>query len=188
VPSEIAGVRIDTADIQGQYANRRGDLRQATMKGPDLDVQASGPIALDRSGQSNVKYHVAATRLENIGKLVNQPIAGAAVLDGTVTGNAASLKTSGTLDASNLGYQNNKALDLNSTYTVTVPDLDVARAEVQAQSTGTFVQLGRIQINTLTATTTYANKKLDFQTHLAEAPSGGQAEKAARASSTRPAP
>jgi autotransporter translocation and assembly factor TamB len=187
VQSEIAGVRIDTADIQGQYANRRGDLRQATMKGPDLDVQASGPIALDRSGQSNVKYHVAATRLENIGKLVNQPIAGAAVLDGTVTGNAASLKTSGTLDASNLGYQNNKALDLNSTYTVTVPDLDVARAEVQAQSTGTFVQLGRIQINTLTATTTYANKKLDFQTHLAEAPSGGQAEKAAgqNASGTR---
>jgi autotransporter translocation and assembly factor TamB len=178
-PSEIAGLKIDAADIQGQYANRRGDLRQATIKGPDFDVQASGPIALDRTGQSNVKYHVAATDLENIGKVVNQPIAGGAVLDGTVTGNAASLETTGTLDGSNLGYQNNKALDLNSKYKVTVPDLTFARAEVQATTSGTFVQIGSIQISMLTATTTYANQKLDFDTHLAQTPSGGQAEKAA---------
>ena len=38
-------------------------LRQATVKGPDIDVTASGPIALDAAGQSNVKYHVAATDL-----------------------------------------------------------------------------------------------------------------------------
>ena len=50
-----------------------------------------------------------------------------------MTGNAASLKTAGTLDGSNVGYQDNKALDLNSKYTVTVPDLRFARAEVQAQ-------------------------------------------------------
>ncbi|HVD94486.1 MAG TPA: translocation/assembly module TamB domain-containing protein, partial [Vicinamibacterales bacterium] len=177
--SEVAGVKIDTADIQGQYANLRGNLRQATAKGPDLDVQASGPIALDRTGQSNVKYHVSATGLANIGKLVNQPIGGAAVLDGTVTGNAATLATTGTLDGSNLSYQDNKALDLNSTYTVTVPDLEFARANVQAKTTGTFIQIGSIQLSTLTATTTYANQKLDFDTHLAESPSGGQAEKAA---------
>jgi autotransporter translocation and assembly factor TamB len=174
--SDIAGLRIDSADIQGQYADRRGNLRQAIVKGPDLDVQASGPIALDETGQSNVKYHVASTNIESLGKLVNQPIAGGAVLDGTLTGNAASLKTTGTLDGSNLVYQNNKALDLNSKYTVTVPNLEFAHAEVQAQTTGTFVQLGNIQINTLTATTTYANQKLDFQTHMAEPPSGGARE------------
>jgi autotransporter translocation and assembly factor TamB len=179
-PSEIAGLKIDSADIQGQYANRRGTLRQATLKGPDLDVQASGPIALDQTGQSNVTYHVAATNLERLGRLANQPgLGGSAILDGVVTGNAASLKTSGTLDGSNLAYRNDKALDLNSTYAVTMPDLDLARAVVQAQTTGTFVEVGGIQINTLTATTTYASQKLDFQAHLAEAPSGGLAEKAA---------
>ena len=184
-PSEVAGVKIDAADIQGQYANLRGNLRQATVKGPDFDVQASGPIALDRTGQSNVKYHVAATSLDNIGKIVNQPIGGAAVLDGTITGNAASLAATGTLDGSNLSYQDNKALDLNSTYTVTVPDLELARANVQAKTSGTFVQIGSsIQLSTLTATTTYANQKLDFDTHLAESPSGGQAEKAAGAIAT----
>ncbi|HMC02564.1 MAG TPA: translocation/assembly module TamB domain-containing protein, partial [Cellulomonadaceae bacterium] len=179
VPSEIAGVRIDTADIQGQYANRRGDLRQATMKGPDLDLKASGPIALDQSGQSNVTYHVAATNLEHLSTLVNQPLTGSAVFDGMLTGNASALKAAGTLDGSNLGYQTNKALDLNSTYTVTVPNLEIARAQVQAQSTGTFVHVGNFQFNTVVATTTYADRKLDFQAHIAEAPSGGQAEKAA---------
>src|SRR5258708_5229511 len=178
-PSEIAGLKIDAADVQGQYANRRGNLRHATLKGPDLDVQASGPIALDQTGQSNVTYHVASTNLENIGKLVNQPLAGGAALDGAVTGNGSSLQISGALDGSNLGYQNNKALDLNSAYTVTLPNLELARAKVQAQTTGTFVQVGGIQINALTATTTYASQKLDFQTHLAQAPSRGAADKAA---------
>jgi autotransporter translocation and assembly factor TamB len=177
--SDIAGLRIDAADIQGQYQNRRGTLRQATVKGPDLDVQASGPIALDDAGQSNLKYHVDATNLASLGKLANQPVAGAVALDGTLTGNAASLKTSGTLDGSNLAYQSDKALDLHSTYNVTVPNLQFAHAQLQAQTRGTFVQIGSIQLNTLTASTTYADQKLDFQTHLAEAPAGGQLEAAA---------
>lgn len=179
-PSEVGGLTIDAADIQGQYADRRGTLRQMTLKGPDIDVTASGPIALDQTGQSNVTYHVAATNLQNLGKLFDQPgLTGAATIDGTLTGNAAALKTTGSLDGSNLGYEDNKALDLNSQYTVTVPDLEFARAHVRAETTGTFVQLGDIQINTLTATTTYVDKTLDFQAHLAQSPSGGQAEKAA---------
>lgn len=173
-PSEIGGLKIDAADIQGQYADRRGTLRQMTLKGPDIDLTASGPIALDQTGQTNLKYHVTATNLENLGKLADQPgLSGSAIIDGTVTGNGASLKTDGTLDGSDLGYQDNKALDLNSKYAVTLPDLDVARAHVQAQSTGTFVEVGGIQINAVTATTTYENKKLDFQTHLVQSPSGG---------------
>src|SRR5439155_789301 len=134
--SNVAGLRIDTATVQGNYANDRGDIRALTVKGPALDVQASGPIALDRTGSSNVKYHVVATDLETIGNLVNQPLGGSATLDGTLTGNAASLKTTGTLDGSNLSYKDNKALDLNSTYTVAVPDLQFARAQVEAKTTG----------------------------------------------------
>lgn len=177
--SDVAGLAIDSADVQGQYANRRGNLRAATIKGPDLDVRASGPIALDRSGQSNLTYHVASTNLESLGKLVNQPLAGSVVLDGTLTGNAASLQTTGSMDGSNIGYQGSKALDLNSTYQVTMPDLEFARAEVSAETKGTFVQIGGVQINALTATTNYANKTVNFQAHLVQAPSGGQIEEAA---------
>lgn len=178
--SDVAGLQIDAADIQGQYANRRGVLRQATVKGADIDVTASGPIALDESGQSNVKYHVAATNLERLGTLAKQPgLAGSAILDGTITGNAAALTITGTVNGSNVGYQTNKALDLNSKYTVDVPNLEFARAKVQAETTGTFVQLGKVQINALTATTTYADKTLEFTTHVSQGPSGGTATAAA---------
>src|SRR6185436_16587540 len=50
--SEVAGLAIDAADVQGQYANRRGNITQASIKGPDVDVQVSGAIALDTTGQS----------------------------------------------------------------------------------------------------------------------------------------
>jgi autotransporter translocation and assembly factor TamB len=170
--SRIAGVQIDSADVEGQYANRRGALRQATVKGPGIAVQASGPIALDQSGQTNVSYHVAATDLASVGKLANQPdLSGAATLDGAVTGNSSALTIAGKLDGSNLGYRDNKALDLNSSYTVSVPDLDFTRVKVQAQSTGTFIEAAGLQIQSLTAATTYENRTLQFQTHLAEPPS-----------------
>ena len=177
--SDVAGVKIDSADIQGRYADRRGEIRQATLKGPDIDVQASGPIELDDTGSTNVKYHLASTDLAHLGKLFDQPIAGSATIDGTLTGNATALKTTGTLDGSNVGYRDNKALDLNSTFTVTLPNLELARLQVQAQTTGTFIQAGALQINELKADTTYAEQKLDFQTHIAEAPAGGTAEQAA---------
>ncbi len=177
--TEVGGVKIASADIQGQYANRQGNLRQATIKGPDIDVQASGPIALGNAGSSNLKYHVEATSLETIGKLFNQPLTGSATLDGTLTGNATLLQTTATLDGSDLGYQDNKALDLNSTFTAAVPNLEFASAQIKAQTSGTFIEAGAVQISELKATTTYADKKLVFETHIAQAPSGAAAENAA---------
>jgi autotransporter translocation and assembly factor TamB len=169
--TEVAGLRIDNARIEGQYANRRGNLRQATVTGPDLQIQASGPIALDDAGASNLKYHIVATDLSDLARLANvEGVSGAATIDGTLTGNAASLKTTGTLDGADLAYQKNKALDLNSTFDITVPDLQFAKAEVKANTTGTFIEAGGLQINELRAGTTYANQKLDFQVHVAEAP------------------
>jgi autotransporter translocation and assembly factor TamB len=178
--SDVGGLQIDTADVQGQYANRRGTLRQATVKGPDIEVTASGPIALDQTGRTNLTYHVAATNLENLGKLANQPgLAGSAVLDGTITGNAASLTIAGAVDGSNVAYEKNKALDLNSTYTVTVPNLEFARARVEADTNATFVEVGGMQLQTVTAKTTYVDKTLQFEAKLAEAPASAQGSGAA---------
>jgi autotransporter translocation and assembly factor TamB len=171
---EIAGLQFDSADVQGQYANRRGALRQAVVKGHGIELQASGPIALDTAAQTNVTYHAVITDLAAAGALARQPdLSGSAVLDGSVTGNASSLKAVGTLDGSNLAYRSDKALDLKSRYTVTVPDLDVARVKVEAQSTGTFIEAFGLDIQTLTAGATYENRTLTFQTHVAEAPGVG---------------
>jgi autotransporter translocation and assembly factor TamB len=178
-PSEIGGETIDAADVQGQYADRRGTLRQATVKGPDLEVQASGPIALDSSGTTNLKYHISATNLASLGARFNQLVGGAATVDGAITGNGKALTVTGTLDGSNLGYQANKALDANSTFTITLPDLDMDRVRVQARTRATFVQAAGLHINEVRADTTYAEQKLDFDAHIAEAPEGEAAERAA---------
>ncbi len=177
--TDVAGLRIDTADVEGNYANRRGTIRQATLKGPDLDVTASGPIALDEAGQTNVTLHAAVTNLADIGRLVKQPISGSATVDATVTGNAKLLKAAGTLDASNVAYQQNKALKVTSRFDASVPNLEVAHAQLHAQTSGTFIDASGFHINTLTADATYADQKLDFQTHVAEAPSGAEAQIAA---------
>jgi autotransporter translocation and assembly factor TamB len=168
--SELAGVKLNAADIDGQYAERRGTLRQATVKGPDIEVEASGPIALDTTGSTNVKYHVVTTDIAPIGNRFDQQVSGSATVDGTITGNATSLQTTGTVNGSNLGYQSNNALDTNSAFTVTLPDLDANRVRVQARTDATFLQLGGLHINEVRAETTYAEQKLDFQAHAAQGP------------------
>ena len=81
------------------------------------------------------------------------------MLDGTVTGNAASLQTTGTLDGSNVGYRENNALDLDSKYTVTVPDLERrSRSRVEADTNATFIKAGALQMNAVTAKTTYERR------------------------------
>ena len=165
--SEIGGLRIDGATVDGSYANQVADLTKLRIDGPDLKVDASGRLALDKSSSSNLSYHVEATSLETLGTLAGQTeLTGSAVLDGTVTGNAASLQTTGTLDGSNLGYGENNALDLDTRYTVTIPDLNVAQAQVEASSKATFVKAGGMEINLLTADTTYTGDRLRFTTHV----------------------
>ncbi len=168
-PSSVGGLDIDTATLDGTYAGQVGDIRQLHVDGRDLKADASGRLALDRSSASNLKYHVEAIDLAALGRLAGQQaLGGSAILDGTFSGNAASLQTSGTIDGSSLAYGKNTALDLNSKYTVTVPDMQFAKARVDANTSATFVSAGGLQINELTANTTYEQQAIGFTTHLKE--------------------
>ena len=167
--STIGGLKIDSAAVEGKYAAQVGDIVKLNVAGPDVKVDASGRVALDRTSASNLKYHVDAINLTELARLAGQAdVGGTAILDGTITGNLASLKTTGTLDGSNLSYQENKALDLDSPYTVTVPELEFAKAHVQATTDATFVAVGGLQLNAVTATTTYEEERLNFTTNIKE--------------------
>ena len=167
--STVGGLKIDSAAVEGRYAAQAGDIVKLTVAGPDVKVEASGRFALDRTSASNVKYHVDAINLTELAKLAGQAgVGGTAILDGTITGNAASLQAKGTLNGSNLSYEDTKALDLNSQYTITVPDLTFAKAHVQATSDATFVAVAGMQLNSVKATTTYQEQRLDFTTHIQE--------------------
>jgi autotransporter translocation and assembly factor TamB len=167
--SNVGGLAITSADIQGKFAAQVGDFTKLTVTGPDLNVEASGRLALDRTAQSNLKYHVEAVDLASLARLVKQDaIGGAATLDGTITGNLASLTATGTVNGSNLTYGTYNALDLNSSYTVTVPELQYANATVNAKTDATFVTIGGFEISELKATTTYGNQRLQFSTTVKE--------------------
>ena len=165
--SKVGELQIDTAAVEGRYANQVGDLTRLSLASPDVKVEASGRVALDAAAASDLKYHVDATNLSALATLAGQEgVAGSAVLDGTLTGNRASLKTTGTMNGSGLGYQENSALDVNAQYTVTVPDLQFAKAQVTSTTAATFVKVGSLELNEVKATTTYQDTKLDFAANL----------------------
>ena len=167
--STVGGLQIDNAQVEGRYANQVGDITRFDITGPDLKANASGRIALDRTNSSDLTYHLEAINLPELAKLAGQTnVGGSATVDGTVTGNAASLGTKGTIDGSNLSYSANNALDLNSQYAVTIPELQVANAKVEATTDATFVKIGSTELNSVKATTTYFQKTLDFTTNLKE--------------------
>jgi len=164
-PSLIGGVQIAGANIVGQYDKEVADLTRFQIKGPDVMLDASGRLALDRTSDSNVKFHVDAGNLSEVGRIAGQRgVEGAALIDGTITGNAAALKTTGTLKGIGLGWNENRVLGATSTFSATVPEFDFASAKVEATTTAEFVQLGGLELNRLSATTTYAKQQLDFST------------------------
>jgi len=163
-PSLLSSVQIAGAEIEGRYANETADVTRLHVDGPDATVDASGRLALGGTATSDLKYQLSASDITEIGKIVGQnTLDGMLVLDGTVTGNRDSLETRGTLNGNGLAYEDNKALDVDSTYAVTVPNLDVVNARVEAKSVATFVQIGGVEINQINATTTYDQKRLEFE-------------------------
>ena len=167
--SSIGGLSLDTARVEGRYAAEVADLKTLQVSGPDVKVDASGRVALDQASASDLKYHVEAIDLGELGRLAGQSdLSGSAVLDGTITGNARSLQTAGALDGSNLGSGDNSALDVNSRYSVKVPDLAFKRAQVEADTTATLIKAGKVELSTVTAKTTYEGQRLQFTANVKE--------------------
>ena len=167
--STVGGLRVDTLNLDAAMANAVAEVRTLNVVSPDVKVDAAGRVALDQTSPSNLKYRIEAIDITELARLAGQEgVGGSAILEGTVTGNRASLTTTGTLDGSNLSYQKNNALDLDSTYSVTVPNLEFAQAKVEATTNGQFIKAGGLEITQLTATTRYADKTVQFTTNIKE--------------------
>jgi autotransporter translocation and assembly factor TamB len=161
--SNVSGLQIDSAVVDGQFANREGRIDQLAIMGPDLTVTGQGPIALNDTGMSNVELHLQTPAVDRIGRLVGQDdLTGGALVDAWVNGNADNLYLTGTLTGSNLGKGDNNALSLITNFEVTVPKLDAQQAQVHANTTANFVQVGGQKINYLNVDTTYQQSKVDF--------------------------
>ena len=105
-PSLVGGVQIAAADVDGRYADEVADIARLHVNGPDVTLDASGRLALDRTSTSNLNYHIDAADITELGRIAGQKgLDGTLALDGTITGNAASLETSGTLSGNRLALR-----------------------------------------------------------------------------------
>jgi autotransporter translocation and assembly factor TamB len=162
-PSNIGGLQITKAALDADYRDSSGEIRSLEITGRDLNVAASGTLALNQTGKSNLTLHADSPSLETIGKLVDVPLTGIAKVDATITGNRSELKAAGNLTGDGVKYEENGALTASTDFTATIPDLDVERAAVSANTHATFVSIGGQNINELTAKTEYTNKQVNFE-------------------------
>ena len=160
--STIGGLEITRASLDGAYHDATGDIRALDVTGRDVNVKASGTLALNDTGQSNLTLHADSPSLEEIGKLIDQPLTGIGKVDATLTGNRRELKVTGDVVGDGLKYGDNGALAVVSHVTASVPELEVADATIVADSHATFVTIAGQDINELDAKTTYKQKQLDF--------------------------
>jgi autotransporter translocation and assembly factor TamB len=160
--SNIAKVSIDSAVFDGTYADRVGQLNQFSIAGPDVHVNGQGTIALNDTGASNMTVHAESPSLDRIGEMIGQPIKGAAIVDAKITGNGRELQAAGTLKGSNVGHGDSEALNLDTTFTLRVPELRAADAALDAKSRATLVEIAGQRITELTAETKYSGRQLDF--------------------------
>jgi autotransporter translocation and assembly factor TamB len=166
--STLAGFTIDSAVVDGKYADRTGEINQFSIDGPDLNAQGQGTLALNETGASNMQMHLQTPSLDRIGEIVGRPLKGGALVDATVTGNARELQAAGTLKGSNIGYGASEALNLDAKFNVAVPDLTPAKAVVKADSRATFLEVGGQRITELTSNVTYGEQKLQFDANAKE--------------------
>jgi uncharacterized protein involved in outer membrane biogenesis len=161
-PSTIGGLEITRASLDGTYRDSTGDIRALEVVGRDVNLTASGTLALNESGQSNLKVHADSPSLGTIGALIDQPIGGIGKIDATITGNRRELKASGTVTGDGVKYGDNGALTIAGNVTAAVPELTLADAIVTADTDATFVSIAGQDINELDAKTTYQKQQLDF--------------------------
>ncbi len=161
-PSTIGGLAITRASLDGTYHDSTGEIRTLEITGRDVNVLASGTLALNETGQSNLKVHADSPSLQEVGKLIDQQITGIGKIDATVTGNRRALKAAGNVIGDGVTYGDNGALTIASTFTASVPELTIADATVVADTHATFVTVAGQEINELDAKTTYQAKQLDF--------------------------
>ena len=95
-PSTIGDLQITRADVDADYRMRTAEFRKLEVVGRDVNVDATGTLALNETDQSNLTLHADTPSLEEVGKIVGMPLTGIAKVDATITGNRTELQANGT--------------------------------------------------------------------------------------------
>jgi autotransporter translocation and assembly factor TamB len=162
LPSTIAGVSIENGSIDGDLRNDVFTVRTFDVKGRDLNLSATGKLALNDNDQSDLRFQADSASLDEIGMIFDKPLKGIARIDGTVTGNKRELKASGNFNGNGVAYGSTSALTMTTKYDARVAELAFDRARVSGETAATFVTLAGQNVNELSAKTEYDNRQINF--------------------------
>jgi TamB, inner membrane protein subunit of TAM complex len=162
-PSTIGGFSIENGTIDGDFRDALLTIRTFDVKGRDLNVSATGKLALNESDQSDLRFQGDTASLDEIGMILDKPLKGIARIDGTVTGNRRELKAAGNLNGNAVAYGTTSALTMTTMYNARVTDLEFGQAQVMAETAATFVTLAGQNINELSAKTEYDDRQINFE-------------------------
>jgi hypothetical protein len=155
-PSTIAGLAIESGQVDASLSNRIANVEQLVLTGPDVAASAAGVFAFGDAGESNLAFDVAVTNLDPLARRFDRPVAGSAHIVGEAKGPVSNMTIAGTFGANRLRYGTNlDALTLKSEYTVQLPDFDIERARIEAETDGTFVTIAGRNLPRVTAKTVY---------------------------------
>jgi autotransporter translocation and assembly factor TamB len=161
--STIAGMAIDTGQVNGSFGNDTAHVKELILTGPDVQASVAGTLALGDTGESKFAYDVAVTNLEPLAKRFDRPLAGSAHVVGEASGPAANMTIVGKLGANRIRYSTNiDALTASGTYNVQLPNFDIAQGRIQADTTATFVTIAGRNLPRVTAKTVYEKNQLQF--------------------------
>ncbi len=161
--SRVNKFAIDRATVDGDYRGSTAAIRTLDVAGPYMSAQAHGRVALDESSQSDLSFHADGVSLDEVGKLIDKPLAGMATVDGTVTGNPDRLTIAGHASGNDVKYGDRvDALMLTTDYAVQLPGLKMGDASISATTNASFVSVAGQSINELAGKTDYADGHLQF--------------------------
>lgn len=169
-PGAIAGFAHEGLTADAQLLNGRGVLRHATLRSNSVDVDASGPIALDAGGESRIDYAVDVKDAAALAQLAGTSgVAGTSRLEGTLTGNLQRLQTRGTLSGKDLVFTDTGSVDqLRATFDASIDDLkiDQSRGVINLEAAG--VDARGTLVDTLALDASYADRSIDFESALVQ--------------------
>ena len=163
--STLSGVVVDRAIVAGSLDHGLATIKALDANGPNLAVNASGVLALNRTGESSLTYTIDTPPLQQI-EAIEAPVSGELYLEGRVTGNLTELRAVGKMSGLRVGYGDATALAAVGTYDVRVPDGDFTRADAQADAELTSLEAGGQMIPQVNAAVQYANRQLGFDVDL----------------------
>ena len=113
-PSTSAASTITRATSTATIATRPATSARSRSSAATSTSRRAARWRSNDTGQSNLTVHADTPSLEEIGKLVDQPLAGIGKVDATVTGNRASCRRPATLTGNGVKYGDNGALSMST--------------------------------------------------------------------------